>query len=546
MGGHGRSSSSTSLMFRSTVSRSRVDHPFNDPSADIVFRSSDKVHFKVHKIILSLASDFFRDMFSLPQPESPSPHPGASSGGNSGSTTAVLDGLPVVPVTENSAVLDNLFRLCYPISDPSLNNVDDVRLTLEAAMKYQMTEAIDIATRKLLDLVPSDPLRVYLVACQMSLQAVIPVAARGVFDQRKHELYVKELEEVPVSVYHRLLSYCSPCEFAGDRQALPNFAAFDVEYAKAPARPNAAEDDSENDATDAVEPERTFGNMKLEPGPTNVTIRASDGTRFTVPKSILPLVSPVLMHLSSVSSSSDSSPVLNVPETSRVMTLLFDMCAPNVEPSDFLNHEEIVAALDAAEKYLMQKPAWYLRNALIELGDHPSVDVVWLYFVACRFNLCELAKTAARRSLRMDLIRDYRPNVDSLGVAAGSLWRLLDYHRRCRAAVRSVVDTRDTSWISAEWRNKLDGLSSLTHNMPCWRDRLLTEIARERWPSGASASKGVILRAAIHEPGGGICIECTSPKSVLLLFGFSKHVGKAMEARENQVELAWRDFNVCN
>ncbi|KAI0642193.1 hypothetical protein C8Q79DRAFT_984553 [Trametes meyenii] len=44
-------------------------HPyFVEPSADIVFCSSNKIHFKLHKILLSLASPFFTDMFNLPQP----------------------------------------------------------------------------------------------------------------------------------------------------------------------------------------------------------------------------------------------------------------------------------------------------------------------------------------------------------------------------------------------------------------------------------------------------------------------------------------------
>ncbi|KAI0698249.1 hypothetical protein BC835DRAFT_1466668 [Cytidiella melzeri] len=44
--------------------------PFNLPTADVVFRTSDHVDFHVHKLILSIASPFFTGMFSLPQPSS--------------------------------------------------------------------------------------------------------------------------------------------------------------------------------------------------------------------------------------------------------------------------------------------------------------------------------------------------------------------------------------------------------------------------------------------------------------------------------------------
>ena len=42
--------------------------PFNRPSADVVFLTADNVEYHLHKIVLSLASPFFEDMFTLTQP----------------------------------------------------------------------------------------------------------------------------------------------------------------------------------------------------------------------------------------------------------------------------------------------------------------------------------------------------------------------------------------------------------------------------------------------------------------------------------------------
>ena len=41
--------------------------PFSFPAGDVFLRSADNVNFRVHTILLSLASPFFHDMFSLPQ-----------------------------------------------------------------------------------------------------------------------------------------------------------------------------------------------------------------------------------------------------------------------------------------------------------------------------------------------------------------------------------------------------------------------------------------------------------------------------------------------
>ncbi|KAJ7817899.1 hypothetical protein B0H14DRAFT_3877242 [Mycena olivaceomarginata] len=43
--------------------------PFDDLTADTVLRSSDGCDFHVHRLVLSRASPFFSDMFSLPQPD---------------------------------------------------------------------------------------------------------------------------------------------------------------------------------------------------------------------------------------------------------------------------------------------------------------------------------------------------------------------------------------------------------------------------------------------------------------------------------------------
>jgi 4-hydroxyphenylpyruvate dioxygenase-like putative hemolysin len=57
--------------------------------ADVILQLSDHVNFRVHKLILVSSSQFFKEMFSLPQPPD----------------GEVMDGLPVVHVSEDAELM---------------------------------------------------------------------------------------------------------------------------------------------------------------------------------------------------------------------------------------------------------------------------------------------------------------------------------------------------------------------------------------------------------------------------------------------------------
>lgn len=59
-------------------------------NADIVLQSSDSTSFRVHKSILVSSSQFFWDMFLLPQPPN---------------NDKVVDGLPVVRLSEGAEII---------------------------------------------------------------------------------------------------------------------------------------------------------------------------------------------------------------------------------------------------------------------------------------------------------------------------------------------------------------------------------------------------------------------------------------------------------
>ncbi|KAI0301730.1 hypothetical protein B0F90DRAFT_1592731, partial [Multifurca ochricompacta] len=90
--------------------------------ADIIVQSSDNVNFRIHKSILASSSEFFRDMFSLPQP----------------SNDETLDGLPVLHLSEDAGLVRALITLLYPIPSEIPSSYDRLLALLAAAGKYDM------------------------------------------------------------------------------------------------------------------------------------------------------------------------------------------------------------------------------------------------------------------------------------------------------------------------------------------------------------------------------------------------------------------------
>lgn len=85
-------------------------------------QSSDLVNFRVNKVVLSVSSPFFADMFSLPQPPE----------------NEVVDGLPVVRLSEDAEILNSLLTRLYPVPSVVPTSYDRALELLSAAQKYDM------------------------------------------------------------------------------------------------------------------------------------------------------------------------------------------------------------------------------------------------------------------------------------------------------------------------------------------------------------------------------------------------------------------------
>jgi hypothetical protein len=109
-----------------------INDKFDAPDADIILRTlgPPKRDFRVHKLVLSLASPVFKDMFSLPQP---------TSNDSRKSTVAEVE---IVEVTDPAGALDIVLKMIYPFVPPPLDgDLDTLVECLVIAEKYNIEGA---------------------------------------------------------------------------------------------------------------------------------------------------------------------------------------------------------------------------------------------------------------------------------------------------------------------------------------------------------------------------------------------------------------------
>ncbi|KAI0630428.1 hypothetical protein C8Q77DRAFT_1033883, partial [Trametes polyzona] len=170
---------------------------FNRDDADVIFRSSDRVVFRLHKRVLTLASPFFEDMFALPD----------------GPVQATAP--QTVDVPESAAVLEDLFQFLYPMKPPRVvPDLDHLWTLLKAAQKY----LLDFLTERLKDeirsILPLEPLRIYLLAYLARDVDLARAAARHLLGDPNFFMPTDlppEYEEVPATALWHVGWYRKRC-----------------------------------------------------------------------------------------------------------------------------------------------------------------------------------------------------------------------------------------------------------------------------------------------------------------------------------------------
>ncbi|KAI0738442.1 hypothetical protein C8Q80DRAFT_244269 [Daedaleopsis nitida] len=537
---------------------------FSDPSADVLVWSSDGVAFKLHRVILSLASNYFKDLFDPCRKSLPT-NAITRLRMDSSTSKVTLGGHPEYHLEESGEVLDALFRLCYPVDDPSLESLQEVRSTLEVAKKYQMREALKITKRRLLAFAATEPTRVYAIAYQLGLEDIAQEAAKETLKQQAQYTYVEELEAVPASAYQRLLTFCNN---SGDPSSLPIIHRGPLPASPTPHTVSKARSQGVSSSLMRTRPlstlspswlKRSSFTPKIAPYPFNVrdaeiVLSSSDSMEFRVYKTIIDLASPVLAsRLAGIPMApaerrfSMPAPVrrLSLPECSQVITILLKICYPGHEslPSDV---HILHLALLAAKEYQMQKAVRVLQETLTARKVDTTVAPELLYAIACRCELPELAAAAAKRTLRAPYTDSTFATFDKYALSAACVQRLLAYQRRCRDAARHVVGRGWRTQLESSCR--LGKWASSDGQTPCWYERYMSAIAEDPWPTAATATNPELVRSAVTacresradgKGKGKGCRYCTDRAHLLVYYDFTRYVAETIEALENKVVLEW-------
>jgi len=171
------------------------DEKFNAPDADIILRAlgPPKRDFRVHKLVLSLASPVFKDMFSLPQP---------TSGESRKSSAAELE---IVEVTDPTDALDVILRMVYPFAPPSFDgSLDTLVECLVIADKYDIQGARSRLRDVLARASSTQSLRVYAIASRFGFANLVDSASRHILSS-VHLTGISD--SVPASAYHKLVRH---------------------------------------------------------------------------------------------------------------------------------------------------------------------------------------------------------------------------------------------------------------------------------------------------------------------------------------------------
>ncbi|OJA08960.1 hypothetical protein AZE42_06844 [Rhizopogon vesiculosus] len=179
---------------------STAQAPFDNPDCDIILRSCDGVNFHVFKLILSLVSPVFKDMFTLPQAESD------------------VSSVPVIFVEESSTTLNSLLLLCYPATTPTFNSLKDAKDMLKAATKYDMAAALSRAGDLVMaQFVSTNSLELYALSCKFGWQHHAQTAATQTLkikDLGRPSGDFTGIDDISGFDHHRLLAYHYECGVA--------------------------------------------------------------------------------------------------------------------------------------------------------------------------------------------------------------------------------------------------------------------------------------------------------------------------------------------
>ncbi|KAH9837634.1 uncharacterized protein C8Q71DRAFT_897968 [Rhodofomes roseus] len=430
-----------------------ANFPFNNAhrDADAILQTADMAKFYIHRAVLRIASSFFADMLSLPQP--------ASSDSDSHNESA----LPVIHISENADTIDRLLRICYPVAKPCFFGVAFLSPILGAAIKYQMTEAIAVLTKELLSSCDSDPLQVFAVACRHNLEGAVLQAAAAfcVLKQEQRPCpatgryrvprpiaeYTELMDTVSASAYYQLL------QFHTKRASATSVFAVPTPKFCLPLAPN--------------RPSIPSGNQEQAPAPFDDTnhgdtvLYSSDGVKFYVHRNFLAFASPVLrerLALPPDAARSTCEHRVSIAEHGSILALLLPLCYPMADPAmpTRSSHDDRIhdacSLLDAARKYKVTRAEEFAKRMCIIAAESFPLR---LYLIASHYGWDNMIEQFALRAVYELADSDaHVPEMDV--VSAGPYRRILVYRQKCRNVILSKWHGGNAPqaqyWSQEPWR----------------------------------------------------------------------------------------------
>ena len=354
--------------------------PFDEGDADATLRTSDNVEFGVHRVILSLASPIFKDMFSMPQPQTGGSDP--------------------IPVAEDETTLDTFLRICYPIQNAKPTSLAQIRRVLAAAVKYDVPLVADQMRDALVapEFLELQPLVVFTIACVFHMEEVAQAAAETILTVHNFKtspgwgtaaFNYPKLDDVSAGAYSRLLQLyqtrtkvMEPLRKRGknkksnntflEPQYTVNFQGIIPLCRLSLPRTLATTKPQLGSVSDPFTD--TTGDLIL---------RTSDAFNFYVHRNIITFASPTFLDTLVAMETEDGSgtpviPIYQVEESAAVLDVLLRICYPIPHPQP-TNPDMFLAVIFAAHKYGMSKALQILKGGWPELVEASPMR---LYFAA--------------------------------------------------------------------------------------------------------------------------------------------------------------------
>ncbi|KAI0325191.1 hypothetical protein GY45DRAFT_1330603 [Cubamyces sp. BRFM 1775] len=195
----------------------------------------------------------------------------------------------------------------------------------------------------------------------------------------------------------------------------------------------------------ADDPQSSLSTTSLYRNPAlgDFIIRTSDGVQLYIYRAFLTVASPLFADMFSLpQSSSDASgadePHVTVQEDSVVWEKLIALCyAPKVPASaDLDDLASLGRFIDAGTKYQMPAAIAYVRASMLMLV---AKDTLGVYALACVYKFSDVARVAARESLRLSIYHKCSDVALDL-MTSHAHQRLMMYRERCGIVARSVVN----------------------------------------------------------------------------------------------------------